>query len=524
MQSSPPVGGLPAPIDKCGPPRRPRVKRPRLTFYAGVNEIGGNKILLEDRGTRVFLDFGMQMGKLNDYFDEFAQPRGFTGMGDLMEFGLLPKLAGIYRKDYARHSKYGNGDHKKDTSVDAVLLSHAHVDHCAYIHYLRPEIPIYCSEESRLIMQCFQDTGGREEYVRYKENYKLKGKKGAQGRAKGPKDREERERKLVSVKPGRFKIDSIEVEAIPIDHSLPGVYGFLIHTSQGSVGYTADIRYHGRRRKDTEAFVEKCRKERLDHLLCEGTRIDAVKPSKTEYDMEKGIAARIKKTENLVVCTYPTRDLDRFLSFYNAAKAGGRKLAVDTKQAYLLKLFRDAGIKTYPDPKDKHLATYVSRKSWGLLDRKGYGDKLVNEDYKKWERQFLDWPNRVGHGTVGEKQKEYVLYCSDFTLMNLIDIRPKAKSSYIRSSTEPFDDEMHLDRDRVKRWLVHFGLLRDKERLEHVHVSGHGTADQIAKVVRESDPKSLTPIHTEHPEMFDGLHPSVSKVAPGGSLDVGGRQ
>ena len=29
-----------------------------LTFYGGVNEIGGNKILLEDKDTRVFLDFG----------------------------------------------------------------------------------------------------------------------------------------------------------------------------------------------------------------------------------------------------------------------------------------------------------------------------------------------------------------------------------------------------------------------------------------------------------------------------------
>jgi ribonuclease J len=30
----------------------------KLTFYGGVNEIGGNKILLEDKGTKIFLDFG----------------------------------------------------------------------------------------------------------------------------------------------------------------------------------------------------------------------------------------------------------------------------------------------------------------------------------------------------------------------------------------------------------------------------------------------------------------------------------
>jgi hypothetical protein len=30
-----------------------------LTFYGGVNEIGGNKVLLKDGDTRVFFDFGM---------------------------------------------------------------------------------------------------------------------------------------------------------------------------------------------------------------------------------------------------------------------------------------------------------------------------------------------------------------------------------------------------------------------------------------------------------------------------------
>ncbi len=38
-----------------------------LTFYGGVNEIGGNKILLQDKDTKIFLDFG----------------KGFTGLGKL---------------------------------------------------------------------------------------------------------------------------------------------------------------------------------------------------------------------------------------------------------------------------------------------------------------------------------------------------------------------------------------------------------------------------------------------------------
>ena len=42
----------------------------QITFYGGVHEIGGNKFLVEDKGTKIFLDFGMQMGKVNQYYSE----------------------------------------------------------------------------------------------------------------------------------------------------------------------------------------------------------------------------------------------------------------------------------------------------------------------------------------------------------------------------------------------------------------------------------------------------------------------
>ena len=56
----------------------------RITFYGGIHEIGGNKFLIEDKGTKIFLDFGMQMGKANQYFAEFVNPRTCNGMGDYL--------------------------------------------------------------------------------------------------------------------------------------------------------------------------------------------------------------------------------------------------------------------------------------------------------------------------------------------------------------------------------------------------------------------------------------------------------
>lgn len=36
----------------------------------------------------------------------------------------------------------------------------------------------------------------------------------------------------------------------------------------------------------------------------------------------------------------------------------------------------------------------------------------------------------------------------DFQLKELIDVRPEQSSQYIRSTTEPFDDEMELSENR----------------------------------------------------------------------------
>ncbi len=495
----------------------------KITFHGGINEIGGNKFLLEDRGTRVFLDFGMQMGKANDYFSEFSQPRGLNGMGDLFEFGLLPRLSGIYRRDYSKHMDFDN-DHKEDTQIHGVLLTHAHIDHGAYIHYLRPEIPVFCTEATKLILQGLQETGSGDEYLIYKENFRIyKNKKGEMSRA-SKDNREVLKRDIRIVEPyKKFNIDSIEVEPLPVDHSLPGVCGFVIHTSKGSIGYTADLRFHGRRKQETEKFVEKCSSSDLDHMLCEGTRINEP-TSSTEFEVESDIKEVVNSTEGLVVVSYPTRDLDRLLSFYNAAKETGRQLVVDLKQAYLLKLFENSqnyrGI--YPKADDKTIKIFIPRKSWGLIDkdRSYWTDKQVFGDYDAWEQEFIDSPNSVNYRDVSSRQSNFMFYCSDFRLQELIDVRPKANSSYVRSATEPFDDEMKLDHERIKRWLVHFGLLNKDERWNVTHVSGHGSEDQIRRIVQETKAKNIIPIHTEHEEHFKRWHDNVTIATIDKSIEL----
>jgi ribonuclease J len=485
--------------------------RTKITFYGGVHEIEGNKFLVEDKGTKIFLDFGMQMSKVNQYFAEFVNPRTCNDMGDLFEFELLPRIYGLYRRDYAKHMGFGGNE---ETEYDAVLITHAHIDHCAYIHYIRPEIPVYCSEATKLLMQAIQDAGATEDYIYFDECFQTYiNKKGTRSRRRKTEKIPRNIKVFDDFK--SFKIDSIEVESISVDHSLPGVSGFIVHTSNGSIGYTADIRFHGRRRENSEKFVDSCSKAGLEILLCEGTRIrESVSPK--ESSVENDVKSIVDKTKNLV-CNYPAKDLDRFLSFYNAARESGRFMVIDLKQAHILTLLQTSETwkNILPKSADNNLKIYVPRRGWGLIDKdiNFWTKKLLLEDYDKWSDHFIDEPNAVYYSFVREHQNECLFYCSDFQTQELIDIRPKEYSSYVRSSTEPFNEEMKLDQERVKRWLVHFGLVKKESDWYHIHVSGHGSRDQLQHIVKNSNSRKVVPIHTENEEYFANWHDKVVNVA-----------
>ena len=103
-----------------------------IKVLGGEKEIGGNKILIEHKDTKILLDFGMSYKKAGKYFSEFLQPRKCNALTDFYELKLLPKIRGAYRLDYLKHMERRN----ENRAIDAVFLSHAHADHAQYIHFL----------------------------------------------------------------------------------------------------------------------------------------------------------------------------------------------------------------------------------------------------------------------------------------------------------------------------------------------------------------------------------------------------
>ena len=242
--------------------------------------------------------------------------------------------------------------------------------------------------------------------------------------------------------------------------------------------------------------------------MCEGTRIDE-SSSVSEQEVQEKLA-QFAEGKALIIANFPVRDTERMTSFLEVAKATGRRLAISTKQAFLLKQLEGCGA-GIPSLNDKNLAIYIRRKDWGLITKKGYPPEIVRQDYEEWEREFLDYPNAVTCEEIRANQTDFIVRIDFFELPDLIALKPVAGSCYVRSVTEPHDDEDLIDLRRVNNWLRLLHLLP----YQKIHASGHASGTELKRLINEINPKILIPIHTEKPELFkDQFRKGIEVILP----------
>jgi len=415
-----------------------------MVLLGGVGEIGGNKFLIEDRDTKILLDFGMSYSDRRRFYSEpLLSPRDEK---ELFEFGMLPKLQGLYRFE------------ESEPSVDAVFLSHSHGDHSACISFLNRKIPVYCGESTATIIRALHETRTRTleaDISGLTFNTFRTGSK--------------------------IKIGSLEVEPIHVDHSVPAAYGFLVHASEGTLAYTGDLRAHGTKSEMTDDFIERARDGRPSALLAEGTNLIGASLT-TEAEVQSKISSVMGTSTKIVLADFSNVDVDRFRTFYEAAKQNDRVLAVSLRQAYILSRLADEGKIDIPDvAHDENVVVYQRSK----------------KRYFDWEKSMLSFQNVVEASGIKNRQERTVLVCSTRDFKELVDIRPEPGSCFILSISEPFTEEQEFEFERVVNWLDHFGL-----PMYHLHSSGHIMPGELKRALNRIAPKVVYPIHTDHPELY----------------------
>lgn len=456
-----------------------------LTFYGGVNEIGGNKILLEDKDTKVFLDFGKSFSRRARFFEEYLNPRTSNGIVDFLTMRLIPDIPGAYRDDLMIMA----GRKPEKPEIDGIILSHAHADHADYISFLHENIPIYMGSACHLILKALAERAQRSierEILDYKPRpYSIKDKPIP--------------RKINEFRTGnKFKIGSLEVEPIHVDHSVPGAYGFIIWTSEGPIVYTGDIRLHGTHSEMTRDFIERAKEVKPIALITEGTRIADEEKQESEQLVYEQSSKTVSESDNLVFADFNFKDVDRLRTFFNIAKENGRKFVVKINDAYFLKYLSQDDHLDVPNIDDEDIIIYLPKRGSGQ-----YQDK----DYKGKDKEFLDLHNCWTAEQIAARPNKVLCAIGFYSFTALIDMKIKPGARYIHSASEPYNEEQELSQERIDAWIEHFGMHKFQS-----HCSGHARGRDLLEAVSEIGAKILYPIHTEHPELFAKVSDGIIKV------------
>jgi len=91
-----------------------------------------------------------------------------------------------------------------------------------------------------------------------------------------------------------------------------------------------------------------------------------------------------------------------------------------------------------------------------------------------------------------------------YSFTALIDMKLKPGALYIHSASEPYNEEQEISQRRINNWLKHFGI----EKFQ-CHCSGHAGGKELLNAVVEINAKTVYPIHTEHPKVFERISNSV---------------
>ncbi|WP_459947495.1 MBL fold metallo-hydrolase [Desulfocastanea catecholica] len=407
-----------------------------ILIHRGAKQVGGTCIEISSNAYRILLDFGL--------------PLSFDFGDDIKSFLPQPLF-----DDLTHGTK----------KVDAVFLSHAHLDHYGLAGFLPSKIPIYLSNATKKIM------GFSDEFT---------------------------PNKIGTINTAEFqsyspvKIGEITVTPFLMDHSAFDAHGFLVEAGGKSIFYTGDFRGHGLNKALTSELAAKL--PPIDVLLMEGTIIGERESEffQTEEEIETKFMEICREFSGPVLVSVPSQNIDRIISLYRTAMRSNRNLIIDL---YSAELFNR--LKEYTNSLPQAGGINVS--IWYPFFQR---ENLVQEKLFWVMKKYR--PHKQPLPELAKESKNPVILLRPPFRKEIGRHFDLSEAVWVYSMWTGYL-ERSVALQRLKAWAIEncipFKLL---------HTSGHAKLDDLKKFVSSLSPKRLIPVHSFHPEQYSQHFEHVS--------------
>ncbi len=419
----------------------------RIIVHRGSHQIGGSCIELAAGSSRIILDAGLPLEA-----DELSGP-------------LVPPVAGLFDDG--------------GPAVDGLFLSHAHIDHAGLIEASRADVPVWLTEgTSKMLL-----AGGL--FARQSGVPRL------------------RQRRLVPSQP--VKVGAFQITALSVDHSIFDSVAILVEAEGRRLLYTGDLRFHGRKPGMMRQLVSVARAKPLDVLVIEGTRLGsrANEANMSEADLESQLVSDLAAASGTALAMYSPLNVDRFVTFFRAARKTKRTLVIDPYQAFVLHLVHN----------HVRVPRVVDSQAMRVLMPPNFASSRAGR-----RLATKRWAASLAHATISSEE--------------------------IRTTPEKF---LVLFRQSMQPWLYPYGLPRNvacifsywpgylrESRLKRLmaevtasegsflkrHASGHAHPDDLRRFVEDVNPRLLVPVHTTNAGAFRQWWPSTRLASDGEPMEL----